>query len=213
MSVIFCGFIVFLLQANCFRFYLRLVTVIILSTMVPLDNGVVARKTGCPLSANSSNIFSAMLSQAPCGLFSEEYHFFSELGPRNDHCPIPNLLASDFTDSAFLKHSSMLSFLSQEMSLNIDINRILPVKFSGVCPKFLRRSLILSQSCNVVNPGNVPLEFSRLSIDTIIISVAFLRIGFLQPCSSKLRWIQDVEEPFQSTTQNPRIHRLLCVEN
>ena len=93
---------------------------------------------GCPLSANSSNICSAMLSQAPCGLFSEEYHFFSEPGPTNDHCPIPNLLGNTFTDSAFHKHSSLLSFLSQEMSLNIDINRILPVKVAGVCPKLLR---------------------------------------------------------------------------
>ena len=41
---------------------------------MPLDNGVVARKVGCPLSANSNNISSAILSQAPCGLFSKEYH-------------------------------------------------------------------------------------------------------------------------------------------
>ena len=60
-----------------------------------------------------------------------------------DHCPIPNLLANTFTDSAFLKHSSLLSLLSQEMSLNIDINRILPVKVAGVCPKLLRRSWCL----------------------------------------------------------------------
>ena len=56
----------------------------------PLDNGVVARKTGCPLSADSTNIFSAMLSQAPCGLFSEEYHFFSCEGidtVQSDHAP------------------------------------------------------------------------------------------------------------------------------
>ena len=51
----------------------------------PLDNGVVERKIGCPLSANSSNISSATWSQAPCGLFSEGYHFFSEPGPMKDH--------------------------------------------------------------------------------------------------------------------------------
>ena len=128
-----------------------------LSTSIALENtpgqGVVARKIGCPLSANSSNICSAMLSHAPCGLFSEEYHFFSEPGPMNDHCPIPNLLASTFTTPTFAKHSSLLSFLSQEMLLNIDMNRILPVEVSRVCPKSLSRSLILSQSCNVVNPG------------------------------------------------------------
>ena len=32
---------------------------------IPLDNGVVARKVGCPLSANSNYISSAILSQAP----------------------------------------------------------------------------------------------------------------------------------------------------
>ena len=41
------------------------------------------------------------------------------------------------------------------MSLNIDTKRILPVKASGVCPKELSRLLILSQSCNVVNPGKI----------------------------------------------------------
>ena len=54
----------------------------------------------------------------------------------------------------------MLPLPSQEMSLNIEIKRILPVKASGVCPKELSRLLILPQSCNVVNPGlNIPLEF------------------------------------------------------
>ena len=134
---------------------------------MPLDKGVVARKVGCPLSANSSNICSAISSQAPCGLFSEEYHFFSEPGPIKDHCPIPNLLASTFTVSAFAKHSSLLPFLSQDMSLNIDINKILPVKISGFCHKSLSRSLILSQSCNVVNPGKM---FHSNSVDSPLIA-------------------------------------------
>ena len=41
------------------------------------------------------------------------------------------------------------------MSLNIDINRILPVKVSGVSPGLLSRSVTLPQSCNVVNPGKM----------------------------------------------------------
>ena len=73
----------------------------------------------------------------------------------NDHCPIPNLLANTLTTLAFAKLSSLLPFLSQEMSLNIDIKRILPVKVSGVSPKSLSRSLTLPQSCNVVNPGKM----------------------------------------------------------
>ena len=56
---------------------------------------------------------------------------------------------------AFAKHSSSLSLPSQEMSLNIDKNRILPVKVSGVSPNLLSRSVTLPQSCNVVNPGKI----------------------------------------------------------
>ena len=66
-----------------------------------------------------------------------------------------NLPANVLTILAFFRQSSLLSYLSQKMSLNIDINWILPVKVSGVCPKELRRSLILPQSCNVVNPGKM----------------------------------------------------------
>ena len=124
-------------------------------------------KIGCPLSANSSNTCSAILSQALCGLFSEEYHFFSEPGPINDHCPIPNLLASTFTTPAFAKHSSLLPFQSQEMSLNIDRNRILLVKVSGDCPQELSTLLILSQSCNVVNLGKM---FHSNSVDSPLIA-------------------------------------------
>ena len=48
-------------------------------------------KVGCPLSANSKRIFSAILSQAPCGLFSAAYHFFSEPGSTNDNWGDPRL--------------------------------------------------------------------------------------------------------------------------
>ena len=54
---------------------------------------------------------------------------------------------------AFAKHSYLLPLLSQEMSLNIDINKIFAVKVSGVSPNLLSRSVTLPQSCNVVNPG------------------------------------------------------------
>ena len=75
--------------------------------------------------------------------------------------------------------------LSQEMSLNIDIKRILPVKVSGVCPRALSRSLILStelQRCE--SWEDVPLEFIWLSIESIIISVAF---PGLDSCNSVLQ--------------------------
>ena len=64
----------------------------------------------------------------------------------------PNFFASMESTLAFATHSSSLPFLSQEMSLNIDIIRILPVKRSGVSPNLLSRSVTLPQSCNVVNP-------------------------------------------------------------
>ena len=59
------------------------------------------------------------------------------------------------TTRACARHYSSLSFVPQEMSLNIDMNRILPVKFSGVSHNLLSRSLTLPQSCNVSNPGKM----------------------------------------------------------
>ena len=91
------------------------------------------------------------------------YQIFSQVLWRLRHLPCP----------AFAVHSSLLPFLSQEMSLNIDINKILPVKVSGVCPKSLSRSLIFTielQRCE--SWEDVPLEFCRLSIDSVKVSVA-----------------------------------------
>ena len=73
----------------------------------------------------------------------------------NDHCPAPNLVAYKDTTLAFATHYSSLPFSSQDMSLNIDINRILPVKVSGVSPDLFSRSVTLPQSCSVVNPGKM----------------------------------------------------------
>ena len=62
---------------------------------VPRDNGLVARKTGCPLSPNFIIINSATRSHFPPGLsFSVEYHFVSDPGPRNDQRPAGNLFAN-----------------------------------------------------------------------------------------------------------------------
>ena len=73
----------------------------------------------------------------------------------NDHCPFPNLLAYKDTSRVFARHSSALSFVPQEMSLNIDINRIIPVKLSGVSPNLYSKLLTSSLSCNVLNPGKI----------------------------------------------------------
>ena len=59
---------------------------------------------------NSNIIFSATLSHSPYGLSAlREYHFFSEPGPRKDHCPVPNLLACTETSRAFDSHSFSMS--------------------------------------------------------------------------------------------------------
>ena len=71
----------------------------------------------------------------------------------NDHFPLPNFLAYKDTTRVCARHSCSLSLVPQEMSVNIDMNRILPVKFSGVSPNLLSELLTLSQSCNVSNPG------------------------------------------------------------
>ena len=121
-----------------------------------LDNGVVARKVGHPLSANSNSIFVRdVIPSSLRTIFSAEVPLLFRTWTNNDHCPTPNFFASMETTLSCASHSSSLSFLSQEMSLNIDINKILPVKVSGVCPKSLSRSLILPRSCNVVNPGKM----------------------------------------------------------
>ena len=72
-----------------------------------------------------------------------EYHYFSEPGPMNDHCPVPNFLAYKDTTRACARHSCSLSLFPQEMSLNFDINRILPVNISGVSLNLLSESLTL----------------------------------------------------------------------
>ena len=59
---------------------------------------------------------------------------------------------------------------SEKTLHDLDINIILPVKVSGVCPKSLSRSLILSQSCNVVNPGKM---FHLTSVDSPLIASKF----------------------------------------
>ena len=91
-----------------------------------------------------------------------KWHIFPQRGPRGSLWTVLGRIRK-----AFLKHSFLLPFLSQELSLNVDINRILPVKVAGVCPKSLSRSLILPQSCNVVNPGKI---FHWNSVDSPLIA-------------------------------------------
>ena len=62
---------------------------------VPRDNGLVARKTGCPLSLHLIIINSATLSHSLRGLSMKvEYHFVSDPVPKNDQRPAGNLFAN-----------------------------------------------------------------------------------------------------------------------
>ena len=112
----------------------------------------------------------SILSHSPCGLSSlVEYHFFSDPGPRNDHCPDPKLFSKRETSWAFDSHTVSLSFDPHELSLNIDMKMIRPVNYSGVTLDLNSNSWTLWLSCNVVNPVkiDVPLEFHWLTINSV----------------------------------------------
>ena len=118
----------------------------------------------------------------------------------NDHCPIPNFFANMETTLEFATHSLSLSFVPQEMSLNIDTNRILPVKVSGVSPNLLSRSVTLPHSCNVVNPGKYSTRIQSALHDSVIVSVAFLSYDPSYPISPSLVGLRMLMDP--SKTQH-----------
>ena len=88
-------------------------------------------------------------------VFTNRVPFFSEPGPRNDHCPAPNLLANTETSWAFDTHSILLSFDPHEMSWNIDMKMVLPVKLSGVSLNLSSNSWTSWLRCNVLNPWKI----------------------------------------------------------
>ena len=114
-----------------------------------------ARKTGCPLSLNLIILNSATLSHSPGGRSIQvEYHYVSDPGPKNDHCPAGNLFANKDTRVELSIHSVSLSLIHHMVTLNMDMKISRPWNGSG--------SLILLMnfwtswtSCNVVNPGKI----------------------------------------------------------
>ena len=109
---------------------------------------------------------------------------------------LPNFLAYKDTTLACARHSSSLSFVPQEMSLNIDINRILLVKCSGVSPNLLSKKFdFVAELQRIESWEDVLLEFSRLSIDSVKVSVALRRCDpsypFL-PCFVRFRILMDL---------------------
>ena len=59
--------------------------------------------------------------------------------------------------------------------MNIDKNKILLVQVSGVSPSLLSRSVTFTAELERCESWeNIPLEFSRLSTDSVIVSVALI---------------------------------------
>ena len=122
---------------------------------VPRDSGLVARKTGCPLSPNFIIIKSATLSHFPPGLsLPVAYHFVSDPVPRNDQRPAGNLSANRDTSVELAIHSVSFSLFHHMMSLNIDMKIIRPWNCSG-SPILLMNFWTSRTSSNVLNPGKI----------------------------------------------------------
>ena len=83
-------------------------------------------------------------------IFVESTIFFRT---RTNEWPLTNLPIRE-TRMAFESHSCSLSFDALEMSLNIDMNRINPVKFSGVSPIFNSKHFTSWLSRNVMYSGD-----------------------------------------------------------
>ena len=129
----------------------------------------------------------------------------------NDQCPFPNLpCIQRYWSLAFAKHSSSLSFVPQEMSLNIDINKILPVNFSGVSPNLYSKICdFVAELQRIESCENIPLEFHWLTIDFVKRFCNFEKIVIHpNPFLSKLRWHSGFSMDLPNDTiQNPKRRR------
>ena len=106
----------------------------------------------------------------PIVLFQIFLH--TDPGPRNDQRPAGNLFAHRETRLAFARHSFSLSLDPQEMSLNIDMHIILPVKFSGVSSNLnSKRFDFITELQRFESWENIPLEVHRLTVDSVKISL------------------------------------------
>ena len=105
------------------------------------------------------------------------------------------------------------SFVPQEMSLNIDMNRILPENFSGVSPNLQSKLLTLSLSCNVLNPGTMFHSNSSAHRRFCQSFCSLEKISSILIFGPMLRKIQDFKGSSQDTRQNPKRRRPSCVED
>ena len=125
------------------------------------------RKTGHPLSTNSNNILSSILSQISCGLSSLiEYHFFSEPGSMNDHGPFSKSSCIQRYDFSICQTFFFIVFSSTRNVVEHRHEYDPPAKFSGVSPNLNIKLLTSSLRGNELYPGKfstrVPLARRRI---------------------------------------------------
>ena len=130
----------------------------------------------------------------PCApSLTDRIPLFLRPGPKNDHCPAPNLFTYWETRLAFDSHSFSLSLDHHEMSLNIDMNVILPVKFSGVSPNLNSKTFALFAELHSIESWeNIPFEFHWLT-------------------HAVFDWVS--RESYQDTIQNLKRRRPSCAED
>ena len=105
-----------------------------------------------------------------------EYHFFSEPGPMNDHCPVPKPLCIQRYESTVCQTFFFIAF---SVTGNVVEHRH---KYNSSCEILGCFSQSVQQTFHftielqrIESWEDVPLEFCRLSTDSIKVSVALRR--------------------------------------
>ena len=170
---------------------------------VPRSKALVARNMGCTLSLTLGIMSSASRSHSPPGLkVPVTFHFVSHPGLRNDQWSEESIFACLVTGVDLSRHTCSFGGLLHMMSLYIDMKMILPWS----CSVYVENL----QRCE--SWENHPLEFHRLSIDSIQFSVlrqALKPILFWFPILCLTRWTDGLS---QDTLQDLKIHKLVAFE-
>ena len=154
---------------------------------VPRDNGLVARKTRCPLSPNFFIIIiSATLSRSHCGRLSwVEYHFFSD--PGTEEWP------SSWWKSSRLNRNKVgdrFAFLLIVLRSPWDVvehrheDDPSCTGFSLICLTWNSWTLLQELQCSE-SWGHIPLEFNWLTINFVQSSVLWWTLETTSTCPSQ----------------------------
>ena len=171
----------------------------------PLSKALVARNTGCPLSAKLSMMTSAVLFHSPCGLLTRvPYHFLTTTSQKWPTSVLE--LLGICCNIHWIRHTiSMISLCSHTMSLFVDMKMILPLNGSGshfdsvIVFWISKRNFRCFESL-----GIFPLEFHRISVDPIqIFEMARLQKPF--NCLSKLQLVYRWSFPDRTPSRQRRM--------